>query len=275
MGSGQSEPGSTNYSMDWSLFNNAEAFINSYGPLAVFLLLVMPLMGEDIIIIPAGFLIGHNNLPFWPTFLYAYAGAFISDAMWYFLCYRFGTQILHKKWFKRLAHPRRLLQAKHQMEKRGAWLVVTARFVPGSRTSAMIASGLLHLPVWKFALAECACLLVTVPMQLGLGYLISQQIGTFGTAGKIMTILGIVVTLFAAAFIWNWALQHRRSKQRAPRSKAEWLRRFRRRVNIRTGSNLLKSALKPAISQREKNKIGPRPSPTAPRAKPARSSGIP
>jgi membrane protein DedA with SNARE-associated domain len=211
---------------DFAILNE----LSTYGPLMVLLLLLLPL-GEDLIIIPAGFLVGQNpdHFPFWPTFLCAYVGSLMSDGMWYFACYRFGTPLLHKRWFKRLAHPRRLLQAKHQVEKRGAWLIVTARFVPGSRTSAMIASGLLHMPVWKFAVAECICLFITVPMQLGLGWLISHHIGSTNTAGKVLTIVGVVAALTMGAFIWNWVIQHRKSQGRAPRSKAAWLRRFRRR----------------------------------------------
>lgn len=213
--------------IDFSFLNDPAALISSYGPLAVFILLVLPLMGEDVIIIPAGFLIGQGHLNPWATFICAYIGAFISDAMWYLACFHYGTRLLHKKWFKRLAHPRRLLQAKHQVEERGAWLIVTARFVPGSRTSAMIASGLLHMPFWKFFIAEGACLLVTVWMQLGLGILISRGVGSTGTAGKIMTIIGVVVALMVGAMAWNWIAQHRKSEARAPRSKAKWLRHFR------------------------------------------------
>jgi membrane protein DedA with SNARE-associated domain len=219
--------------MDLNFLNDSAAvneLLNSYGPLAVLILLVMPLMGEDIIIIPAGFLVGQGHLPFWPTFFFAYVGAFISDAMWFALCYRYGTPLLHKKWFKRMAHPRRMLQAKHQIEKRGAWLIVTARFVPGSRTTTVIVAGLMHMPIWKFTLAECLCLLVTVPMQIGMGYLISHNIGTMGTAGKILTIVGVIVALTVGAFVLNWFLAHRRTKQRAPRSRASWLRRFRPRL---------------------------------------------
>jgi membrane protein DedA with SNARE-associated domain len=215
--------------MDFSnLLHHPEAFISAYGPLAVLLLLILPL-GEDLIIIPAGFLIGQGHLDWWTTFVCAYTGSLISDGMWYVVCFRYGAPLLHQKWFKRLAHPRRLLQAKHQIEKRGAWLIVTARFVPGSRTSAMIVSGLMHMPAWKFLVAEGACLLVTVSMQLGFGYLIAQGIGTVGTAGKIITIISVIVTLIIGAFVVNWVAQHRRNPQPTPRSKAAWLRRFRPR----------------------------------------------
>jgi hypothetical protein len=43
-----------------------------------------------------------------------------------------------------------------------------------------------------------------------------------------MTIIGVVVALLVGATVWSWILQHRKSKARAPRSKAKWLRHFRR-----------------------------------------------
>lgn len=202
--------------------------VSLYGPFAVLFLLIMPLMGEDIIIIPAGFLIGQGHLPLVSTFICAYIGALISDSAWYFVCYRYGTPLLHKRWFKKLAHPRRLLQAKHQIETRGAWLIVTSRFVPGSRTTTMIVSGLMHMPVWKFLLAEGLLLLVTVSMQLGLGYLVAQHIvASKGAAATIMSIIGLVVVLIVAAFALNWWASHHKSESRSPRSKVLWLKRFR------------------------------------------------
>jgi len=202
--------------------------VNTYGPLAVLFLLVMPLMGEDIIIIPAGFLVGQGHLPWWSTFFCAWLGAFISDGMWYFACYRYGTPLLHKRWFKRLAHPRRLLQAKHQIEQRGAWLIVTARFVPGSRTSTMIVAGLMHMAPWKYVLINGALLLATVFMQLGFGWLVAQHVvGSASMLGKLMAVAAIIVVLLAGAMVFNWWSAHRRTRQRAPRSKVTWLKRFR------------------------------------------------
>ena len=259
----------TEREMDFSFLNDSAAvneLLNAYGPLAVLILLVMPLMGEDIIIIPAGFLIGQGHLPFWPTFMYAYLGAFISDAMWFVLCYRYGTPLLHKKWFKRMAHPRRMLQAKHQIEKRGAWLIVTARFVPGSRTTTVIVAGLMHMPVWKFVLAEAVCLLITVPMQLGMGYLISHGVGTMGTAGKILTIVGVIVALTVGAFVLNRIVQHNRSKERAPRSKAAWFRMFKskiprlkRKAEPASPQELAATVATPSVKAEVKSTTAPRP----------------
>ncbi len=202
--------------------------VETYGPFAVLFLLVMPLMGEDIIIIPAGFLIGQGHLPWVSTFLCAWLGAMISDGMWYLACYRFGTPLLHKRWFKRLAHPRRLLQAKHQIEQRGAWLIVTARFVPGSRTSTMIVAGLMHMAPWKYFVVNGSLLLVTVGLQLGFGWMVSRHIiGNAKGLTLVMALVGLIAVLLIGALLLNWWMSNRGSAKRIPRSKVTWLKRFR------------------------------------------------
>lgn len=203
--------------------------LSAYGPIAVLVLLMLPLMGEDVIIIPAGYLTATEpqTFPLVATFICAYIGAFFSDAMWYVLCYRFGAPLLHKRWFKRLAHPRRMLQAKHQVEKRGAWMIVIARFIPGSRTSTMIVSGLMHMPIWKFTFAEGSCLLVSVALQIWAGRLVAKNIYIEGTTGRILTIAGVIVVLLALGFIGGRIAAMRKSGGAAPRSKVKWLKRFR------------------------------------------------
>ncbi len=212
-----------------ALYDN---LLGMYGPFAVFLLLMLtgigiPL-GEDLIIIPAGILLGFGELkPLWMTAMFAYLGVLFSDCMWFALCWTYGTPLLHKKWFKRAVHPRRLLEVKHQIERRGMWVVVMARFVPGSRTAAITTAGVLHLSFWKFALATGAACLVTVPLQLGLGYLISTGIGTEASADRIRWFIAAFVGILAVLLVIAWWRQHWSQTKRRPRAKARWLRRFR------------------------------------------------
>jgi membrane protein DedA with SNARE-associated domain len=212
--------------------------LGNYGPLAVFLLLMLtgigiPL-GEDLIIIPAGILVGSGTLHPWTTAIAAYAGVLISDCMWYALCSLYGARLLQSRWFRRTLHPRRLLEVKHHVEQRGAWVVLMARFIPGSRTPAITAAGVLHLPFWKFVAATAAACLVTVPLQLGLGYLIAQGIGTRETADLVSAIIGVVILILAILLGLAWWRQYRAQRQGRPRAKAAWLRRFRPR-GIRRG----------------------------------------
>jgi len=209
------------------ILNHIPEYLSVYGPWGVFLLLLLPL-GEDLIIIPAGLLIAQGHMTYWSTAVAAYVGSFISDGLWYVIGYRYGTPVLHKRWFKRLAHPRRLLQAKHQVEKRGAWVIVVSRFLPGSRTTVICTSGMMHMPFWKFALAEGVCLLITVNLQLGLGWLLGRHIiGSAQGAQVILQIAGLVVVLIVVSFAIGLITRHLASKKTAPRAKTTWLKRFR------------------------------------------------
>ena len=212
-----------------SLYDN---LLGIYGPFTVFLLLMLtgigiPL-GEDLILIPAGILLGFGELqPLWMTVMFAYFGVLCSDCLWFVLCWTYGTPLLHKKWFKRVVHPRRLLEIKHQIERRGMWVIVMARFVPGSRTPAITAAGVLHLSFWKFALATAAACLVTVPLQLGLGYFISRGIGSPESADRIKWFIAAIVIVLAGLMALAMWRKQRSQVKRPPRAKASWLRRFR------------------------------------------------
>lgn len=219
--------------------NFIESGLHVYGPWAVFFLLMLsgigiPL-GEDIITIPAGVLIAGGHLAFWPTLLAAYVGVVLADVLWFYLCSRYGTPLLHKRWFKRLIHPRRLLQAKHQFEQRGVWLVVMSRFIPSSRTSTITAAGMLHMPLWKFSMTTSGCVLISAPLQIGLGYIIGQGMGTEDSGSLVLRILGLIMVIVSATFVLSWWMQHRATSKQAPRARAKWLRRFRKPRNQTNG----------------------------------------
>lgn len=208
-------------------------FLDSYGPLAVFLLLMLSAigipLGEDVITIPAGVFVATGHLHFWPTLTAAYIGTTAADIIWFWLCSRLGTPLLHKRFFKRLVHPRRLLEVKHQFDRRGTWIVVAARFIPSSRTTTITVAGIVHMPIWKFMVATCACVLITAPLQIGLGYLIGMGIGSESAAEVFLRLLGLMTLLIVGLAILRILMSHRRSSDdRPPRAPARWLRRFRR-----------------------------------------------
>jgi membrane protein DedA with SNARE-associated domain len=206
--------------------------LHTYGPFAVFLLLMLSgvgiALGEEMVTIPAGVFIATGRLEFWSTAVCAYAGIVLADYMWFWVCNHYGTRVLHRRWAKRLIHPRRLLETKHQMERRGAWLIVMARFIPSSRTTAITVAGIFHMPFWKFAVATATCVLITVPAQLGIGYLVGLGMNEERTLAELLfRILGLVMLIIAVTTIIGWIMRHRASRRRAPRAKASWLRRFR------------------------------------------------
>ncbi|MBC8310109.1 MAG: DedA family protein [Planctomycetes bacterium] len=201
-----------------------------WGPWVVFGLLLLsgigiPL-GEDIIIIPAGILVQQEALPLWPTLVAAYFGVVCGDLLWFIVCSKLGTRLLHKKWFKRFVHPRRMLQVKYQFDVRGIWVIVLARFIPASRTTTITVAGIMHMKFWKFAVATIICCLLTAPMQLFAGWWIGKSLQSESIVETIFRLLGLVMVVFGLVWAYRLWSQHRRSGRRVPRAKVSWLRRF-------------------------------------------------
>ncbi len=227
-----------------------------YGPFAVFFLLMLSGIGlsvsEDLIIIPAGVLVGSGELGFWPTLIASYIGVVGSDCLWFGICSRYGTPFLHKRWLKRLIHPRRLLEAKHEMERRGAWMIVFARFIPGSRTTAITVAGMLHMPFWRFAAVTAACVCLTAPLQIGLGVLIERGISTHEKADLWQAVVGAIMLVIAASMVLNFVRRRLKRNSRPPRAKVRWLKRFRvprrRRHDTATSNRPLRGAAPKADS---------------------------
>jgi len=201
------------------------------GPIIQFLLLMcsgvgIPL-GEDIINIPAGILVAKGDMEFWPVLIAAYVGVCGGDILWFFIVSRWGARLLHIKWFKRILHPRRLLQAKYRIDRSGTWVIVLARFIPASRTSVITMAGMLHLPFWKFTLATMSCVLITAPIQVGFGWLIGREFATESTYNLIQWSVGgvlLVVVILLCYFMWR---RGRRHGSRPRRAKVAWLKSFR------------------------------------------------
>jgi membrane protein DedA with SNARE-associated domain len=201
-----------------------------WGPLIVFGLLCLsgigiPL-GEDIIIIPAGMLVQQHALPLWPTLFASYAGVVTGDLLWFLVCSKLGTRLVHKRWFKRFVHPKRMLQVKYQFDVRGIWVIILARFIPASRTTTITVAGMMHMKFWKFALATAICCVITAPMQLFAGWWIADSLQAKSTVELILRLLGLVMVVAAAVWTYRLWSKHKKSGKNVPRARASWLRRL-------------------------------------------------
>ena len=203
-----------------------------WAPWLVFALLLLSgfgiALGEEIIIIPAGmWLHAHGGSSWWPVILASYAGVVVGDILWFLICSTFGNRLLHKKWFKRIAHPKRMLQVKYQFDVRGVWVVVLARFIPGSRTTTITVAGLMHMKFWKFTLATAICCLLTTPAQLFAGWWIAKTFEESKTTVETITkLLALVVVVLAFVLAYRLWAKHRKSGERIPRARASWLQHF-------------------------------------------------
>ncbi len=198
-----------------------------YGPLLLFLLLMASgvgiSLGEDIFIIPAGYLMGQGVMPVGWTILAAYLGVIMADTLWLLVCKTLSRRILNIRWFRRLMHPRRILEIKHQFDCYGIWVVVVSRFIPASRTTVITAAGIAKMSTWKFLLAETVSAIPTVVCQLGIGWLAAKAIGTGPEARHIREAITIGLgVLLVIGLLWWWR-RSRQVKGPRPRAKMAWL----------------------------------------------------
>jgi membrane protein DedA with SNARE-associated domain len=202
--------------------------LTDYGPLLLFLLLMASgvgvAIGEDIFIIPAGYLMAQGSMPVFWTIVAAYFGVIMADTLWMLVCKKLSKRILNIRWFRRFMHPRRILEIKHQFDQYGVWVVVISRFIPASRTTVITAAGISKMSTWRFLLAETMSAIPTVICQLGIGYLAYKVANSWiEKMHHISNVIWIVVVvLLVIGALWWWQRSARAVKRR-PRAKMSWL----------------------------------------------------
>ena len=199
-----------------------------WGPWALFLILVLAGVGlhlpEDLIVTPAGWEIAAGNLPLVGTIIAAWAGIALGDLLWFHLCRRYGWRLLDRRWFKKIAHPKRILQMKALFERHGWKVLVAARFIPGARTPSITVGGLVHMSPVAFLLVEIPSAAMSVGIQLGLGFAAERGLNTSGPLHWISIGVGVVITIIAVAtgiLVWR---RMSAGRIRLPRARVSWLR---------------------------------------------------
>lgn len=214
-----------------------------HGPLAIFLAFVVSGIGlhlsEDFILVPAGiFAFEHyRQTGSWEWFIQASAAAWIGivigDAGWIWICRHFGGKLLASRRFRRMIGPRALLEVKFEMDRRGAWALLIARFIPGARTPMVTMSGVMQLGWWKILAVEASGVIVTAPLQMGIGVGVAKVGSQFESdAHRWMLYIGATLAVVGLMAIIHLAITRRRSKHRPPRAPMSWVR----ALTIRNGA---------------------------------------
>jgi membrane protein DedA with SNARE-associated domain len=203
-------------------------FIADYGPWAMIALLLasgfgIPI-GEEVVNIPAGIFVGRGEIVAWQAYVAAYIGVLGGDYLWFTLCRTVGKSVLHRRWFKKLFHPKKLLQVKHQFDHKGPWVLVVSRFIPGTRSPSLTVAGILHMPWRTFTMIEITMCAVTTALQVTIGILIGRQLADESLSTTIFTALGVIAGIIALTAVATWLLKSRKQDGPIPREKSSWLK---------------------------------------------------
>jgi len=220
------------------LLREAGAWLAGHGALTIFVAFVLCGIGlhlsEDFILIPAGILTVDavtGNVS-WPLFIEygiaAWAGIILGDIGWVWICRHFGARILGSRWFLRLVGPRTLLEMKYEVDRRGAWALLAARFIPGARTPMITVCGLMHLAWWKVLLVEMCGVVITAPLQMLIGVGVAKLGQQFESdAHRWMLYIGATLAVVLVMFILHLVIARRAKNANKPRATVTWLETLR------------------------------------------------
>jgi membrane protein DedA with SNARE-associated domain len=112
--------------------------------------------------------------------------------------------------------PARLDSAQDWFDRRGAWVVLLGRCVPGLRSVVSLPAGVLHMPRWKYLLATLVGSLAWNSLLVTAGYLLGTQWERVSDLVSALStpVLVAVLGAAAAALVW-WVRRHRREHEPA------------------------------------------------------------
>lgn len=133
------------------------------------IILVCTFVAEDPTCLAAGLLVAQGLIGFVPACAACLVGIFIGDLALYLVGRFLGRSIVRKPPFKWIVSEQRIDEMSERFSKnpKGLALIVTSRFIPGSRVPTFIAAGIMKLDWHKlFVLFFIAAALWTPPLIL-------------------------------------------------------------------------------------------------------------
>jgi membrane-associated protein len=134
-----------------------------------------PLVPSESVVITAGVVAGAGDLSLPFVILFAATGAIVGDNISYGLGTWLGEHTV-KRLFRSDKARHGFEWAERQLEVRGFYLIVVARFIPGGRTAVTFASGYTHGMTWRrFIVADVVAGLIWASYAASLGYFGGKQ----------------------------------------------------------------------------------------------------
>ncbi len=172
----------------------------------------LPIVPSETVAITGGVLAGSGDLSLPLVILFAATGAIVGDNISYGLGTWLGEHTV-KRVFKGEKSRKAFEWAERQLETRGTYLIVIARFIPGGRTAVTFSAGYVHSFRWRsFIVADVVAGVIWGTYTALLGYIGGKSFEDHPT-------LALLVA-FAAAITVTVAIEgvrHLRERRRTPR----------------------------------------------------------
>src|SRR6201996_669253 len=204
--------------------HSLEPTLNNYGYLAVAGLVLLedfgvPVPGETVLIL-ASVYAGAGRLNIWLVALIGFIGAVLGDNIGFGIGH-FGGRPLIERWGRYiLLTPERLDKATGFFERRGASIIIIARFVEGLRQANGIVAGTTGMHWARFLLFNSIGAALWVGVWSSIGYFSGSHIDSiYHTATRYSVYCGIAVGVLLIGYIaWRIRRSRRERAERASRA---------------------------------------------------------
>jgi membrane-associated protein len=162
-----------------------------------------PLVPSESVVITAGVVAGAGDLSLPFVILFAATGAIVGDNISYGLGTWLGEHTV-KRLFRSDKARHGFEWAERQLEVRGFYLIVVARFIPGGRTAVTFASGYTHGMTWRrFIVADVVAGLIWASYAASLGYFGGKQFEEAPWKGLVLAFV-VAAGLAATVELVRW-----------------------------------------------------------------------
>lgn len=167
------------------------------------LLVLATLVSEDLTCIAAGILAANGVLGFVPATLACLLGIFLGDLLLYCLGRWLGRPALRKAPLRWFIDERDVIASSHWFRQRGATLIISSRFLPGSRMPTYIAAGVLRMPFGKFLGIFLLAAALWTPCIVGVGYITGDVVLSFLERYERYAFWILISIIFSLIFLFN------------------------------------------------------------------------
>jgi membrane protein DedA with SNARE-associated domain len=177
-----------------------------------------PLVPSETVVITGGVVASSGDLSLPLVIVCAAGGAILGDNISYFLGAWLGEHTV-KRVFRNEKSRHAFEWAERQLETRGFYLIVVARFIPGGRTAVTFSSGYTQGMPWRrFIVADVVAGVVWASYAALLGYVGGKQFEEAPWKGLLLAFVVAVGLALAVEGVRAW--RGRRRAKRAPETPA-------------------------------------------------------
>lgn len=172
-------------------------------------LFFMTFISEDAAMLGGAALTAAGLLATPVVFAACFLGIWLGDMGLYALARYFGRPLLKRAWVKRRISDEQLARSQAWLTKRGPWVLLVVRFVPGLRLPTYLLAGTLAMPFFYFAAATGVIAVVWVGLLITLAKILGAA-ASGGWVGLIWTPLFALAKLTGVKILdWGGAVDSR------------------------------------------------------------------